>query len=99
MAIQGYIQEQLNKYEYSKTKILQYEPHAAPRKKSGEVDQEPTPKNELPTIFKGYTNIIHQIFGSLLFYVIAADITLIKVKGSIEAQQNYPTENTEAFIH
>eukprot|EP00957_Ditylum_brightwellii_P143989 10971559-Ditylum_brightwellii.AAC.1 len=51
-----------------------------------------------PKLDKKHTKRIQQIIEALLWYGRNVDITILKALGSLAAQQNTPTEQTEKTV-
>ena len=87
----GYISETLTRFQHVARRRAQHSPHEWRIPKYGQKTQYAEDDNS-PPVTMTIKKHIQQVFGSLLYYALALDLTMLVALGSIDAQQNNPTE-------
>ena len=94
-----YIEKQIYKFCHARTKSLQHSPFRAQERKYGKDAQKPLEPDTSPSVLDKEIKLrIQKIVGALLYYARALDMTILVTLSAIAAQQNAPTEQTEAAI-
>jgi hypothetical protein len=99
VSMPGYISAAQHKFQHPTPKRPQDSPHVWNQPVYGSKiqytpDADTSPRLEGPAITR-----IQKIIGTLLFYGIAVDPTLLVALGSIASEQSTATENTKANVH
>ena len=96
--IPNYVTKALHKFQHIAPKRAQYAPHQWTRPNYGSTKQLATPLDNLPPIPEELNRRTQQIIGTLLYYALTADCTMIPSLNTLSEQQSSPTKNTEAAI-
>ena len=90
----GYIDEALDKFQYSQPKRQQYAPHAWTQPIYGVKFQYADNIDDSPALLPKTVRIVQKIVGTLLYYAIDINITTIVALDSISSTQSQATEKT-----
>ena len=90
----GYIRKQLQKYKHRHPLKPQYALYPTAPHKYGAASQEPMPHNMAPPATKDKITHIQQVVGSILYYAIAVDLTLLMALSAIASKQVKATKTT-----
>ena len=91
-----YLQTALFKFQHPAPKRPQHAPHFWAKPTYGEQVQYTQDDDSSPLLPGKTINLVQQIVGTLLYYSIAVDPTMLTALGSIAAQQSKGTEKTYA---
>ena len=93
ISMPGYIKKVLTRFQHISRTRAQHSPHEWRIPKYGQKTQyaEDDDSPPAPITIKKH---IQQVVGSLLYYALALDLTMLVALGSIAAQQNNPTAKT-----
>ena len=89
-----YLQTALHKFQHPAPKRSQHAPHSWAKPTYGAHVQYAPDNNSSPLLPAITINLVQQIVGTLLYYSIAVDPTMLTALGSIAAQQAKGTEKT-----
>ena len=91
-----YLQTALHKFQHPAPKRPQHAPHSWAKPTYG-ANVQYAPDNDSYPLFPAKTiNLVQQIVGTLIYYSIAVDPTILTALGSITVQQAKVTEKTYA---
>ena len=96
--MQEYLQTALLKFQHPALKLPQHAPHPWVKTTYGAKVQYAQDDDSSPVLPAKKINLVQQIVGTLLYYLIAVVPTMITAIGSIAAQQSKVTEKTYAEI-
>jgi hypothetical protein len=96
LAMPGYIEAALNKFQHSAPNKPQHAPHAWAQPVYGQTIQEPIPIDTSPLLDTTAIKRLQQIVGTLLYYARAVDSSMLVALGTIAEEQTKGTNNTEA---
>ena len=82
-----YIKEALHKFQHPAPSRPQDAPHAWNQPVYGAAVQYADQPNNSPLLPPKSINLVHQIIGTLLYYAIAVDPTMLVAIGAITSQQ------------
>ena len=91
-----YLQTALLKFQNPAPKRPQHAPHSWAKPTYGAQVQYAQDNNSSPLLPAKTINIVQQIVGTLLYYSIAVDPTMLTALGSITVQQSKGTDKTYA---
>ena len=91
-----YLQTALLKFQHPTPKRPQHAPDSWEKPTYGAQVQYAQDNNSSPLLPAKTINLVQQIVGTLLYYSIAVDPTMLTTLGSIAAQQSKVTEKTYA---
>ena len=94
----GYIKTALHKFQHPLPRRAQYAPHQWKPPKYGQRVQFVKNNNRSPQLSKTAKTRIPQIVGTLLYYSIALDFTMLPALGNLASQQANPTKRTMSDI-
>ena len=94
--IPEYLQTALLKFQHPAPKRPQHAPHSWAKPTYGAQVQYKQDDNPYPILPAKKINIVQQIMGTLLYYSIKVDPTMLTTLGSISTQQSKGTEKTYA---
>ena len=89
-----YIQEALHKFQHPAPSHPQDAPHAWNQPVYGAAAQYSDHPNHSPLLPPKSINLLQQIIGTLLYYTIAVDHTMIVAIGTITSQKSKVTQTT-----
>ncbi len=90
----GYIKNKLQEYEHVMAKRLQTGPYSPEPKQFGTEAQAPLPPDNSPRLYIKGIKCVQKIFGSILYYAQAVDMTVLMALSSIAVEQTKVTEQT-----
>ena len=93
----GYLPKALHRFQHIPTKVRR-SPHQAPRIIYGQKQQLVQIEPEEAPQSKTAQKYVQQVVGTLLYYALTIDLTMLVALGSIAAQQNNPTQKTMSEI-
>ena len=93
ISMPGYIAKILTRFQHVTRRRTQNSPHEWRVPKYGQKTQY-AEDDDSPPVPLPIKKHIQQVVGSLLYYALALDLTMLVALGSIAAQQNNPTEKT-----
>ena len=91
-----YLQTSLLKFQHLAPKLPQHAPHSWAKSIYGAHVQYTKDDDSSPLLPAKTINLVQQILGTLLYYYITVDPTMLTALGSIAAQQSKVTEKTYA---
>ncbi len=89
----GYIKKQLLKYEHIMRRV-QHCPYSPEPKKYSAKAQSPLPQDDTRKLTDKEIKQVQKIVGSILYYAIAVDMTVLMALSSIASEQTKGTERT-----
>ena len=89
-----YLQTSLHKFQHPAPKLPQHAPHSWVKPTYGAHVQYALDNDSSPLLPSKTINLVQQIVGTLLYYSIAVNPTMLTALGSITAQQAKVTEKT-----
>ena len=98
IAMPGYVDKLLARFEHTAPHKPQHSPHIAPTRKFGNDAQEPVEHDDLPILPPDRITRIQQIIGTILYYARAVDLTTLVALSSIASEQTKATTATEARV-
>ena len=97
ISMPGYLPKALHRFQHIPTKVRR-SPHQAPRIIYGQKQQLVQIEPEEAPQSKTAQKYVQQVVGTLLYYALTIDLTMLVALGSIAAQQNNPTQKTMSEI-
>ena len=92
-----HIKKVLQRFQHIPTKKRK-SPHHAPQIMYGRKEQIVQQPNNQPALSKSAQKHVQQVVGTLLYYALTIDLTMLMALGSISSQQNEPTSKTMSEI-
>ena len=93
-----YIKEDLHKFQHPAPSLPQDAPHAWNQRVYGAAVQYADQPKDSPILPPKSINLVQQIIGTLLYYSIAVDPTMLVAIGTIASQQSKATQATRDAI-
>ena len=87
-----YLKESQHKFQYPKPPCLKNAPHAWKAPTYGAKIQYANDANHFPLLPLNSIHLVQQIVGTLLYYAIAVDPTMLVARGILSSQQSKATE-------
>ena len=97
ISMPGYIKKVLQRFQHIPNRIRR-SPHESPKISYGQKEQLVTNEQSEPSLPKTAQKYVQQVVGTLLYYALTVDLTMLVALGSIAAQQNKPTTKTMSEI-
>ena len=89
-----YIQEALHKFQHPVPYRPQDDPHDWNQPVYGAAVQYADQTNDSPLLPHNYINLVQQTIGTVLYYVIDVDLTMLVAIGVIASQKSKSTQTT-----
>ena len=93
----GYIEKALHLFQHIPAKVQKF-PQIYARINYGQREQMVTVNENEPTLPQTAQKYVQQVVGTLLYYALTIDMTMLVALGLIAAQQNKPTKHTMSEI-